>query len=319
MKPPKGKWWITLPVGALALAALVAPLFGRWFWIADLMSNFVPHYAVIAFVLMIVCFLTRRPVLAACTLAIVVVEVLRLLPLWTPYPSEAGAADTTRVKIIQFNVYVGNNNPTRVIDWVSREDPDVAVLVEVTREWASPLKVLQERYPATLVKFHPNGSGIAVLSRLPSSNMHLEYVGDRWRPTVVLKASPSPLGPPLALYATHLASPSNRGDTARRNRQLLALAKQLRADPSNPKILVGDLNTTRWSPWFGIIADSAGLRDTEEGFGFQPTWSYMPFGVWFGIPIDHLLVSSDVHVLDRRVGPDLGSDHRPVVTMIGWS
>jgi len=319
MKPPKGRWWITLAVGALALAALVSPLFGRWFWIADLLSNFVPHYAVIAVALTIGCVLARRPVLTACALAIVVVEVLRLLPLWAPYPSEAGAADTARVKIVQFNVNIENKDPGRVIDWVVAQEPDVTVLVEVTRAWVGPLRALQGRYPSSLVKLHPNGSGIALLSRLPSSDIHIEYVGDRWRPTIVLKAVPVSEHAPLILYATHLTSPTNPSDTAGRNRQTIALAKRVLSDRSTPKILVGDLNTTRWSPWFDVLTDSAGLRDAEEGFGLQPTWPSLPIGVWPGIPIDHLLVSPDVHVIDRRVGPDLGSDHRPVVTTIGWS
>jgi endonuclease/exonuclease/phosphatase (EEP) superfamily protein YafD len=52
------------------------------------------------------------------------------------------------------------------------------------------------------------------------------------------------------------------------------------------------------------------LKDSEQGFGPQPSWStemLIPF-----VPIDHFLVSNDIEVLNRVLGPNLGSDHLPV-------
>jgi len=57
------------------------------------------------------------------------------------------------------------------------------------------------------------------------------------------------------------------------------------------------------------------LKDSEVGFGFQPTW-FAPTGLPF-IPIDHLLTSRNVCVLERKIGPAIGSDHLPVFARIG--
>ena len=35
-----------------------------------------------------------------------------------------------------------------------------------------------------------------------------------------------------------------------------------------------------------------------------------------GIPIDHLLHSAELQIVDRRTGPDVGSDHRGLVVDI---
>ena len=43
----------------------------------------------------------------------------------------------------------------------------------------------------------------------------------------------------------------------------------------------------------------------------EPTWpTYNPL-LW--IPIDHCLVSPEIIVTDRQIGPDVGSDHYPIV------
>ena len=84
---------------------------------------------------------------------------------------------------------------------------------------------------------------------------------------------------------------------------------------SRHTIIAGDLNITRWSPWFEVLTGAGGLRDGQEGFGLQTTWPSR-MGRWFGIAIDHTLVSSSIRVVNRTVGPNLGSDHYPVVTTV---
>ena len=57
------------------------------------------------------------------------------------------------------------------------------------------------------------------------------------------------------------------------------------------------------------LAGTTGLCDTRASYqGSYPTSSAL-----VRIPIDHVLVSCDVGVHDREIGPDVGSDHLPVV------
>jgi endonuclease/exonuclease/phosphatase (EEP) superfamily protein YafD len=71
------------------------------------------------------------------------------------------------------------------------------------------------------------------------------------------------------------------------------------------------LNLTPWSPWWDALLEAGQLIDSRKGFGVHATW---PANVWaLMIPIDHVLVSQEVRVRRRRLGPALGSDHRPVV------
>jgi endonuclease/exonuclease/phosphatase (EEP) superfamily protein YafD len=47
---------------------------------------------------------------------------------------------------------------------------------------------------------------------------------------------------------------------------------------------------------------------------WQPTWMA---GFWpLALRIDHVLVSGGLCVEEARIGPDVGSDHRPVISRL---
>jgi endonuclease/exonuclease/phosphatase (EEP) superfamily protein YafD len=305
----------------VVLAALVSigfPAVGREFWVAELSAHFVVPYAVASLALAVWLARVNRPVLAACALAICAVQVARVFPLWAQPDVQAGIGAPERLTIAQVNVYYRNTEPGRVVDWVLARDPDVAVLVEVTPAWSEPMARLRARYPHSLVRIPPDGSGVAVFARSADPSLRVEALGDAWCPAIVLDV-PQPTGPPvLALFATHLRSPITPRDAWARNRQLTALGRRVADEPALNKVVVGDLNVTRWSPWFADLIRVAGVRDGQEGFGLGGSWPSR-VGRWWGIPIDHTLVSPGVRVVQRVVGPDLGSDHLPVTTTIEFS
>ena len=94
-------------------------------------------------------------------------------------------------------------------------------------------------------------------------------------------------------------------------KHLGAVADSL-AKLEGPVILLGDFNTTPWSPAYRKL-----VADTELGSasgGRIATWP-----VWMAplrVPIDHILVRGPVTVLEAERGPDLGSDHFPVLVTL---
>jgi endonuclease/exonuclease/phosphatase (EEP) superfamily protein YafD len=78
--------------------------------------------------------------------------------------------------------------------------------------------------------------------------------------------------------------------------------------------VVGDLNATPWSSGLRIAtASGLGFRSLQPAW--TPTWQA---GSVFAIPIDHALGTAPLVITRRMVGPDLGSDHRPLVVSVGW-
>jgi endonuclease/exonuclease/phosphatase (EEP) superfamily protein YafD len=95
-----------------------------------------------------------------------------------------------------------------------------------------------------------------------------------------------------------------------RNRQLVEIARFLAAQ-TGPLVLLGDLNTTPWNFYFQRLLADSGLRSSAEGRGYQASWPGAPF--LLRIPLDHVLLSPELRVVRREIGPDVGSDHLPVI------
>ncbi len=117
-------------------------------------------------------------------------------------------------------------------------------------------------------------------------------------------------GGAITELGTHPLPPGSPERLRLRDEQLTALAGFV-AGLRKPLILAGDLNVTPWSPRFERLLRETGLTDTARGRGLQGTW---PVGLpWMRIPIDHCLISESFRVVDRKVGPAVGSDHFPLL------
>ena len=108
---------------------------------------------------------------------------------------------------------------------------------------------------------------------------------------------------------THPVPPASQRYFYWRNKQLSEIAS-LRAKFNDNLIVVGDLNTTSWSYYFQNFLAKMKLQDSRQGYGLQISWpTMMPL---LGITIDHCLVSPNIHILNHKIGQDIGSDHYPV-------
>ncbi|HEV3121596.1 MAG TPA: endonuclease/exonuclease/phosphatase family protein, partial [Isosphaeraceae bacterium] len=111
------------------------------------------------------------------------------------------------------------------------------------------------------------------------------------------------------LWLVHPSNPLSERGRHSSNGELAALAGRIRSTPGS-HVVFGDLNRTDGSPFFQDFERVSGLRDSRLGFGRQASWP-----VWspYQIAIDHAFVSPDLAVTDRRLGPKIGSDHRPLL------
>ena len=97
---------------------------------------------------------------------------------------------------------------------------------------------------------------------------------------------------------------------------MLAAAADCLRDLPGPKICVGDLNITPWSPYYRSFVERTKLVNARNGFGLLPSWPTFLFFKCLMLPLDHCLVSDDIRVADARTGEPIGSDHLPLIVEI---
>ena len=224
--------------------------------------------------------------------------------------------------IASFNVHWGglrpNGEPFDVVRACRTLDADILVLQEVWWPTDRPgfiEELAADHYAMHALHEHPlardierrgpkagrDGTGdwgVAVFTRYPvltSQDLELGDVpGDLTKNRTALHLQLNVDGAPLDLVAMHLSANVIYGPSL----QLRRVRPQLPTD--RPTVIVGDLNL---GPR-GVALMLGPWREAVTG----PTW---PVPRQF-VQLDHILVSSDIDVVQGEVCDDLGSDHRPI-------
>jgi endonuclease/exonuclease/phosphatase (EEP) superfamily protein YafD len=79
-------------------------------------------------------------------------------------------------------------------------------------------------------------------------------------------------------------------------------------------VIAGDFNMPTDSDIYQLYWSSYTNAFSAAGLGF----GYTKFTRWHGIRIDHILAGPGWRCRRSWVGPDVGSDHRPVLAELTW-
>lgn len=217
-----------------------------------------------------------------------------------------------KLNVFQVNVLETNRNFKDICDYVISKDPDIASFEEVGFEAAKALSTRLSKYPYSKVIARPDFFGLAIFSKYPltTETLALSKSG-----VPVLFGIMDVKGRKLNYASVHTLPPLEPEFLADRNQEFANLV-ELRRKNEGPFIVAGDFNCSPWVASFWRLCHDADLKDSEQSFGPQPSWPsnlVLPF-----IPIDHFLVSKDIKVLSRSIGPYVGSDHYPVEMTISF-
>ncbi len=277
----------------LAYASLVAVILGelgRFYWLLELFSHFVPYYAVTLLLATVFSPKTWQKCLFG--LSAILLAVWMFTPLTNP-PTPA----STQQRFISYNLYINNPQVETDLNWLERQSADVVFLTEAAPSMQI-VQRLQAAYPHGCERLEDSPFGLILLSKQALKSCTVLQHGSLQN----FPAIRAELGNGRIVYAIHPPPPISAYMATERDRVLQTIAKQV-SHEQGEVLVMGDMNNTAFAPSFRRFTQISGLK--LQAPRAMPTWrpGY--------ISIDHILLRSP-HGATVSYGPWLGSDHRPV-------
>ena len=217
------------------------------------------------------------------------------------FASQAPHLDKARgdLRLVQFNLNYRNPVMDRVADALTAMDADIITLQEVPPAHEMTLRGMQAYPHQTHCFFREYIGGVSILSKHPLSGTECA------KGEGLVMAQVNAPGGAVTVASIHTYWPWPYSQHAQIDRWVPRFAKAW-----GPMIVAGDFNA---APWIHAVAKVAEASRTKVVPGLRMTIEVM--GV--PIPIDHALLSEEFCGLYAQVGPEIGSDHFPILVEIG--
>ena len=298
-----------LVLGIVSLFTLLG-FSGQYAYFFELVSHFRPQYTLIAGLCFFVFVWLKRRWAIVVAAVVLLINTFFVIPYYIQADAPTYLPEET-VSILLMNILSSNDRFDLVHEQIDQFQPDIVVLEEVNQKWFEALRPLKESYPYEVYALQEDNFGIWALSKVPISEHEIVYWGEAEKPTVSLRFPIDTTT--VQLIATHPLPPTSPTYAYLRNNQLMAIAQ--RVSEEETLIVVGDFNTSSFSPIFQAFTDSLDLQDSRLGQGLQPTWPAQSIAPLM-TTLDHCLISQDLWVVRRETGGYTGSDHLPVYTEV---
>jgi len=305
-----GALLLALGSAGLALAAQGGRVSNR----LDVLTHLMPLLLAGAVVALLVWLVAGRRGLA--TPIVAVAGIVSALVLMGPELSSAMSRRTVpagdgAVRILQFNVWVINRDPERAARWILEQDPDIVVFEEASAS-GGVAQLIRDRYPHRSTCDEPLDCSTLILSKIKPVAEGGLAGPQRFNLMGAWATYPSARGP-FTVVGVHYTWPWPAGP---QQKQTERMAKALQRFDQERLILVGDFNSTPWS--FSLRRQDAlfGLERRTRAFFSWPAGPVTRRQIKAPFPflaIDQVYAGAGWGTVSVMRGPELGSDHYPVL------
>ncbi len=269
---------------------------------------------------------SRRATLAALALgAVVFISLVDFRLPWRGLLQSTDPSDPV-FTVITWNAAGGGGSPEAAAHWVYAQHADLTLITECNSAIAQQLRRLPD------LTFHQSAD-LCFLTHFPVEEWAPRSPDDFWKAGgagAIARMVITVAGQPLVVGGVHLETPrealealahgalfSFRRDAAssvhERDIESAAARAWIRpGEETRPTVIMGDFNLVRESAiyrrWWSDLTNAFGTVGT--GLGWTKRTAF------FGVRIDHLLSGGGVVPRSARVGPELGSDHRPLMVEV---
>lgn len=307
-------WLAGSAIAAVTAAGVLAPLSPSF----ELVNHFRLYFVAGAVVLVAAGAIVGDRRLTGSALVLVAANVALALPAVTVLKAQRASehGPGQDIKIATFNLWTSDRIDA-IVGYVTAEAPDLVALQEFGPDHEQDLLPRLN----TLYRYQSicRQCGIALLAKRPLSDVRIDehgaWLGAAWT---------AGDGRAVRIFSVHLSWPF-RPEAQQRDvdRLIGALGTDMLGDDRVPVILAGDFNLTPWSFKLSKLSWQGNLRRHGTFAGSWPVFErFSRLGALAAVPlppavlIDNVLTSPGIDGVAFDVGPDLGSDHRPVLARV---
>ncbi len=289
----------------LLLLVCCLSLMGQWYFLFELLTHFRLWYWLVGVLLLFIGVMLNPAKRWWLWCALLLGLNLQPLPKLLPWPAPPVIDNGPRLKVLHSNINVANDDLDSLAQHIRQHRPGLISLQEVNEvnaQW------MQREFPdyQWLCATSSTPFGLCVASKYPFQQSSIETLQDKRVSSAFVRLQIQQREINLAFI--HPPPPISSELFNSRNREYLALIARVRDYPN--LVVVGDLNTTQWSPWYRKLVGALELKN------HAPVWQ----GTWpnvLSLPIlqiDHVLSASNIAVVSHQVLPSVNSDHRPILS-----
>lgn len=218
--------------------------------------------------------------------------------------------DDQSICVMIANVFQDNKNTRGCLKEISKNRPDVVLLLETDPFWEKETLELEREYPYHVRVPLDNTYGMLLYSRLELIDPEVKYLVENDVPSIHTGIRLRS-GTKIKLYAVHPTPPvpNENPRATERDKELLLVAERAKGS-TEPVIVVGDLNDVAWSFTTELFLKMSGLLDPRRGRGFFNSFhAHYPF---LRFPLDHAFISHHFKLKRMKRLSNFNSDHFPI-------
>ena len=186
-----GSWFVVAAIALITIFAYFVSYYG-WQIYLELLAHLQVQYFILSLILLGVLILLRRKShiylgLFFCT----VLSLQTLTWFWLPSHLFTTGDQESDLRILIANINTQNKNYDLVLNLVRIEKPDVAVFMEVDRQWQDKLNTLSDLLPYSSGKTNSYNLGLLAYSNLPLNNPQIKFFNTENNASVVTQLTVS--------------------------------------------------------------------------------------------------------------------------------
>lgn len=280
----------------------------------EILLSFKPLYIFLCLIFFILSALSKRYFYSIIFFLLLIINFYQVQSWYSLNPALKNQRRTSeqKIKLAIINVLYGNTDYQKTLDLVRKEKPDILLFIELEKAWFQEINKLSDLLPYSAPNDPSSLFEVKLKSNFPIKEFKIFPLDDpiRLTMTAILEINHKR----VLLLIPHLPTPTDPARFSLRNKQLNNLAEILH-NQNLPTILIGDFNTSIWSPYYRELINRTNLQNSRQGFGTLSTWyafsTKLPL---LAAPIDQILFSKDFKVVNSYLGEDIGSDHLPLIS-----